>query len=347
MHILVTGISGRIGANLAKELTAAGHSVRGLVWARDLRSDKLAGLPLELVEGTLTEPADVAKAVDGVDAIFHLGAAFQGGGPFTNAEYFEINVRGTFNMLEAAKGLGDKLTHFVFASSDALYDKYPAQGVDQPIREDDFPLAPAGHYALTKLLGEDLCTGYMRFEKMPITVCRFAMTWAGDEILDFGQFYLAHWRKAYANAATPAANAVREQLAAVVEEFGERCLVAAYDGQGRSFKKHVADVRDIVGGLTAVLGKPTAKGEVFQLAAPTPFTWDAAVPYLAGKLDLPYVSMNLAGTTPTYYEFDLSKLKRLTGYEPRYDWVQMIDEAVAIRAGEAMRIIPTHLQRQA
>lgn len=342
MHILVTGISGRIGANLAKQLIEAGHSVRGLVWARDLRSDKLAGLPVELVEGTLTEPADVAKAVAGVDAIYHLGAAFQGGGPFTNAEYFEINVRGTFNMLEAAKGLGDRLQHFVFASSDALYDKYLPQGVAAPIREDDFPLAPGGHYALTKLLGEDLCKGYRDIEKLPITVCRFAMTWAGEEVLDFNQFYLAHWRKVFAKATIPAAQAVRDQLEAVAADYGDRCLVAAHDANGRSFKKHVADVRDIVGGLMAVLGNPKAVGEVVQLAAPAPFTWDATVPYLAGKLDLPYVTMNLAGTTPTYYEFDLTKLMRVVGYTPQYDMVRMIEEAVAMRGGAALGVIPTH-----
>ena len=48
MHVLITGISGRIGANLAKALLDAGHTVRGLVWENDRRSEKLAGLPVEL-----------------------------------------------------------------------------------------------------------------------------------------------------------------------------------------------------------------------------------------------------------------------------------------------------------
>ena len=84
MKILITGISGRIGANLAKALIYEGHEIRGLVWERDLRLEKLAGLPIELVEGSLVNPADVNKAVTGVEAICHLGAAFQGGGPFSN-----------------------------------------------------------------------------------------------------------------------------------------------------------------------------------------------------------------------------------------------------------------------
>ena len=51
MHILVTGISGRIGANLAKSLLEAGHTVRGLVWERDRRLEKFATMDVELLEG--------------------------------------------------------------------------------------------------------------------------------------------------------------------------------------------------------------------------------------------------------------------------------------------------------
>ena len=109
MRILITGITGRIGANLAKQLVERGHQLRGLVWPRDPRVENLKQMQVELVEGSLTEPAAVERAVEGIEAVYHLGAAFQGGGPFTDEEFFEINVRGTFNMLEAmrrVKGVG-------------------------------------------------------------------------------------------------------------------------------------------------------------------------------------------------------------------------------------------------
>ncbi|MFM7197614.1 MAG: NmrA family NAD(P)-binding protein, partial [Chloroflexota bacterium] len=66
MRVLVTGVTGRIGANVAAALVAAGHEVRGLVWARDARTEKLAGLGLDLVEGTLTDRVAIDRAVDGV-----------------------------------------------------------------------------------------------------------------------------------------------------------------------------------------------------------------------------------------------------------------------------------------
>lgn len=93
MKILITGISGRIGANLAKTLAEAGHSVRGQVWANDKRLDKLQMLKVELIEGDLVNPDDVAKAAQDVEVICHLGAAFQGGGPFTNEQYFDSTLR--------------------------------------------------------------------------------------------------------------------------------------------------------------------------------------------------------------------------------------------------------------
>lgn len=341
MKILVTGISGRIGANLAKALIDEGHEVRGLVWEKDSRLKKFEGLPVELVEGSLVNSADVNRAVAGVEAICHLGAAFQGGGPFSNEDYFEINARGTFNMLEAARENGSNLKHFFFASTDATYEKYRPGGLSCPIREDEMPQHPGGWYALSKVLGEEMCRSYYRSYQLPITIFRFAFVAAGDEILNFAQFRLDHWQAAYAGRTTGAAAETRQHLLGF-GSGGERLLIAR-DENGRSYKKHIADVRDIVLGFLAALGKPEAIGEAFQLAGPKAFTWEETVPYLAEKLGVDYVDVQLAEHTPTYYEFDLSKGARLIGYEPEFDIFKMIDSAVEFRRGIASDIIPTQV----
>ena len=341
MKVLITGISGRIGANLAKVLIDEGHEVRGLVWEKDSRLEKFEGLPVELVEGSLVNPADVNRAVTGVEAICHLGAAFQGGGPFSNEDYFEINARGTFNMLEAARENVDNLEHFFFASTDATYEKYPPGGLSEPIREDEMSQKPGGWYALSKVLGEEMCRGYYRSHQLPISIFRFAFVAAGDEILNFSQFRLDNWQNAYANRSTGAAAETRQQLLGV-GEAGERLLIAR-DENGRSYKKHIADVRDIVLGFLAAIGKRGAIGETFQLAGPKPFTWEETVPYLAEKLGVEYVDVRLAENTPTYYEFDLTKGARLIGYQPQFDIFKMIDSAVEFRQGTASDVIPTEI----
>ena len=329
MKVLVTGITGRIGANLAAALVAQDHTVRGLVWARDARVEKLEGLGVELQYGSLTEPDDVRRAVDGMEAIYHLGGAFQGGGPFSTDEYFEINVRGTYLMLEACRALGDRLEHLLFASTDALYDKYVPGGMTEPIDPDKTPRRPRGWYALSKSLGEELCAGYVRTYRLPVTVLRFALVVGAGEIADFHQFYLSRLKE------------TQRDLAPLWEvSGGDERLVVVRDERGRPWRKHIADVRDIVGACVASLGNDATHGETFQLAGPAPFTWDEAVPYLAERLGIPYVDGTSRGT-PTYYEYDLSKLRRVLGYEPRYGIKRMIDDAVAFKRGAAIGVLPT------
>jgi UDP-glucose 4-epimerase len=325
VRILITGITGRIGANLAAALVRQGHAVRGLVWPRDRRVEKLRELPLELREGSLTEPHDVQAAVDGMDAIYHLGAAFQGGGPFTTQDYFEINVRGTFNVLEAARARTD-LRQLVFASTDAVYDKYVPGGMAEPIREDVAPRRPRGWYALSKSVGEELCNGYHRTYRLPATVLRFPNVLGAGEVLGFRQFVLSALRTA------------QPDLAPLWQ--GEERLVVLRDANGRPYKKHVADVRDVVHGCVSALGKEAAIGQTFQLGAPGPFTWDEAIPYLSEKTGVPFVDAT-STATPTYYEYDLSKARERIGFAPQYDIRRMIDDALAFRRGEDIGVLPT------
>ncbi len=324
MRILITGVTGRIGANLAAALVEQEHEVRGFVWPGDPRVEKLASLSLDLRTGSLRDADDVRDAMRGVQVVYHLGAAFQGGGPFSDDDYFETNVRGTFNALQAAREQDD-LRRFVFAGTDALYDKYVPGGLAEPIREDDAVRQPGGWYALSKAMGEDMCVSYHGAYGLPAVVLRFSMVLGAGEILDWPQFRLSALKG-------------RPELAPMWD--GEERLVVLRDENGRAHKKHIADVRDIVHGCLCAMGAPNAVGEVIQLGAPSAFTWDEAVPYLSEKTGIPYIEANVSGT-PTYYEYDLSKARRLLGFRPQYDARRMIDDAIAFRAGDDIGVLPT------
>jgi len=153
------------------------------------------------------------------------------------------------------------------------------------------------------------------------------MTLGGTEILNWPQFYASHYVKAYTNKTSAAAQAVYAQLQAAIAD-NPKTLIIARDENGRAYKKHIAYADDIVAGFPAALGKSQAVGGTFQLAAPTPFTWDVAVPYLAEKLDLPTIDLRLADATPTFYEFDISASRETLGYAPQYDIKRMIDAAL-------------------
>lgn len=102
----------------------------------------------------------------------------------------------------------------------------------------------------------------------------------------------------------------------------------------------IIDVRDQVQGCVSALEKPQSFGQRIQLAAPSPFSFGEAVPYLSERIGIPAVSATVSGP-PVNFAFDLGKAKGLIGFVPRYDVFQMIDDAVAFREGRELDVIPT------
>src|SRR5438874_12861590 len=96
-RVLVTGASGFIGTALAPRLAAAGHTPRLL-----FRRRPAAAPPGDVVEGDLAEPATLAAAVAGSDAVVHLGAATSRG-PLDPAVAYRGNVGRPRPVIAAAR----------------------------------------------------------------------------------------------------------------------------------------------------------------------------------------------------------------------------------------------------
>jgi len=340
VNILVTGITGRVGANMARHFLDHGHAVRGLVWPGDRQSEKLAQIGAEIVEGDLASSADVVAAAADQQVILHLGAAFQAGGPFTPEQYFDTNIKGTFNILQAALGLGDKLEHVIVTSTDATMSKYPEDGLADPIGIDSLPLDSTAWYGYSKVLTENLVDRYVRDGRMPATVIRFANVWGAGEILTFAQFHLKTFIDQLEARSDTESIAVLKEMHAAYQ--AEPHLIVACDRNGRPWKKHNLEVRDIVHAYELAVGNENTFGKVYQIASQKPFTWDAIVPYIAGKLDVPYTRFNLP-MTPTFYEFDLSPASNDFGYAPQNTIEEMVDEAIRFSQEGGGAIIPTTL----
>jgi dihydroflavonol-4-reductase len=106
MLCLVTGATGFVGSAVARKLIAAGHGVRVLARAGGDRRN-LADLPVEIVEGSLAEPATLPAVVDGVEGLFHVAADYRLWVPDETAMY-RTNVAGTVALMEAAQAAGVK-----------------------------------------------------------------------------------------------------------------------------------------------------------------------------------------------------------------------------------------------
>lgn len=344
MKILVTGSNGRIGANLVRRLLRQGHQVRGFVFPGDAsRARKLDGLAnVELVTGDLRDYAAVERAVRGVDAVYHIAAAFAS--PHDNIEYLQINGLGTLHLLEAIRAHAPDLQRLVYACTEAVYWRTEDDGrlFERPIGEHEVSHSKLMPYYLTKWIGEELCMNYHCQYGVPSVTCRFATVLEPSELLD-DEGIPRHWSVAEArarlqalSAPPPAAREALRRLDAAWQE-GKRLLLSRCP-DGRTYKQEWADVRDIAKGLALALDAEAAVGEAFTLGGLLT-VWEELVPALAERLGAGYAEVRMP--SPNYFEFDHTKVRELLGYTPDHDFGSTLDAALAIRAGRATDVVPT------
>jgi nucleoside-diphosphate-sugar epimerase len=163
-RVVVTGVAGFIGSNLAERLLAAGWSVTGI--------DNLAyGVIEQIPAGVDFHKADIRhagleKLLRGADALFHLAAKnCISDCELAPVETYDINVTGSVNVFEAARAVG--LRRIVYAESSALYEG--SSVIPTPESEEH----PRSHYALSKLAFRVSADGYARNHGMQLTALRY------------------------------------------------------------------------------------------------------------------------------------------------------------------------------
>ncbi len=166
-RVLVTGVAGFIGSHLAHRLVADGVEVVGLDDLSDGSLENLRGAPeVRLVEADLCDEDAVAGAARGCTAIYHQGAkrsvprSMEHPGITT-----DVNVRGTLNVLLAARDAGAVV---VAASSSSVY----GDQTEFPLRESMTP-APRSPYAASKLALEVYCAGIGLSYGVPTVALRY------------------------------------------------------------------------------------------------------------------------------------------------------------------------------
>ena len=165
MRVAITGAAGLIGTKLAAGLCGR-HELRLL----DVVQPRADVPGTESLVADVRRPADLQRAFIGADAIIHLAIAGGHEGDYEDDEFnqqrFDVNVRGTFNVLQAARRAG--VRRVVFTSSLMVVWGYaPPQWV-----ESDAAPRPVGSYALTKHLGEVMCAHAAREHQLSIVALR-------------------------------------------------------------------------------------------------------------------------------------------------------------------------------
>ncbi len=295
---LITGGSGFLGTGLARRLTACGGmSVRIF----DLRGGRDLPAGAEFFRGDIREPEDVGKAVEGASTVFHLASLL----PCARAGkgFYEVNVEGTRNLMEACLRQGVK--RVVYVSSSCVY----GLPVALPLREDS-PVNPVGDYGRSKLLGEEVCRGYISSGmRVSIIRPRFIVGSGRLGILEVIFGWVRENRKVY----TIGRGNNRFQMVGI-EDLIDACLLVAGSGKNDVYNigaDGVPTVRELLAGL---IRHARSSSALVPLNA-------TAVKLGMRILD----ALNLVAFSREQYLFadkeyilDTSKAKEELGWKPKY-----------------------------
>lgn len=227
MKVLVTGGSGFIGSHVVDKLRDKGIDVRvydGVISA--YRKD------IEFYQGSILDMPTLVLALEGIDAIFHLAAIADVKDVYNDPYYAEsINVRGTINVLEAARR--SKAKRVIYGSTTWVYSETEQNKVDETS-----PLhAPTHFYTATKLAAEYYCQSYSKLYGLETTILRYGIPY-GPRARD-GAVVPIFVKKAFS---------------------GEPISIA---GDGSQFRKFVY-VEDLAQGNVLAL-KETAANKIYNL----------------------------------------------------------------------------------
>ena len=171
--ILVTGSDGFIGSHLVEELVKKGYEVKAFVYYNSFNTwgwlDTLPGeimSHVEIFQGDIRDPHGVKTAMEGCDAVFHLAALIAIPFSYHSPDaYVDTNIKGTLNVLQAARELGNIRT--LVTSTSEVYGTAQYVPIDEK-----HPYQGQSPYSATKIGADRLAESFYRSFDLPVTIVR-------------------------------------------------------------------------------------------------------------------------------------------------------------------------------
>ncbi len=304
-NYLVTGGAGFIGSHIVTALAARGDRVRvldNLSTGHLQNLDHVSGA-IDFREGDLVRRADVERAVDGVEVVFHEAAlASVPRSVATPLDTNEACVTGTVNLLDAARAAG--VRRVVYAGSSSVYGDRTGAAAK---RESDLP-DPVSPYAAAKAAGELYCQAFTATYGLETVTVR------------------------YFNVFGPRQDP-QSQYAAVIPKFitamlaGERPVIFGDGRQSRDFTY----VENIVAGNLLAADAPAAVGRTINVACGQQYNLIELVAALNRALGTscePVFDPPRTGDVRDSLA-DISLARELLAYEPRIDFDEGLRRTIA------------------
>jgi dTDP-L-rhamnose 4-epimerase len=345
MKILVTGGAGFIGSHLVDALLAEGHAVRVLDSLEPQVHGEAATWPAylsaqaERQRGDVRDPGALARALDGVEVVFHQAAAVGvAQSMYEIARYVEQNSLGAARLLEAIVARRDRIQRLVVASSMSIYgegayvdadgqpaaprlrpdaqlearDWEPRDARGRPLRPiptaESKPLQPTSVYAVSKRDHEELFLSVGSAYRIPTVALRYFNVYGSRQALS----------NPYTGVAAIFSSRLLNGNAPLVTEDGE---------QSRDF----VHVSDVVRANLLALRCPADGGRVFNVGTGQPVTIRGVAELLAKRLGAaiqPEVSGRFRAGDIRHCFADASLAQRDLGFAARVRLEQGVDEVI-------------------
>ncbi|MBN2088576.1 NAD-dependent epimerase/dehydratase family protein [candidate division KSB1 bacterium] len=306
--VLVTGATGFTGGHLAEELVNRGYAVRALALPNQ-NIEKLEKLGVEIIVGDLLKKETLIPAVEGVDTVYHIAAVYREQN-VPHQLFFDVNVGGTKNLLEASRDAG--VRRFVHCSTVGVQGE-----IKNPPADETAPYGPGDYYQQSKVEGEKLALQFFKENKIEGVVFRPVGIYGPGDTRFLKIFK-------FVNSGT------------------FRMI-----GRG-NILYHLTFVKDLCNGIILCGEKPEAVGQVFTLGGNEYVPLTEYIKILAGALNVPVPKKKMPlwpvwiasvicealcyplRISPPLYRrrldfftkdraFNISKAKRLLGYNPKVD----------------------------
>ena len=171
--VLVTGADGFIGSHLVEALLAKGCDVRAFVYYNSFNSwGWLDTFPADLLKsldvfaGDIRDPNGVLEAMQGCDVVFHLAALIAIPFSYHSPDsYVDTNIKGTLNVLQAAKRLGTE--RIMITSTSEVYGTAQYAPIDEK-----HPFQGQSPYSATKIGADRLAESFFRSFGTPVVIVR-------------------------------------------------------------------------------------------------------------------------------------------------------------------------------
>jgi len=307
--VLVTGADGFIGSHLTENLLIEGYEVKAFTmynpfntwgWLDTLPKEELR--EIEIFSGDIRDPNGVYKALKGMDGVFHLAALI--GIPFSYYSpdsYVDTNIKGTLNVLQAAKTL--ETGRVLVTSTSEVYGTAQYVPIDEK-----HPFQGQSPYSATKIGADRLAESFYRSFNLPVSIVRPFNTYGPRQS---------------ARAVIPT---IIMQLLSGKEEIKLGDLTPT-----RDFNY----VEDTVAGFIAIAETDNTIGEEINIASQQEISIGSLADEIIGQINpKAKVVCDKQRLRPEKSEVNRllgsnEKIRKLTDWKPRYTFQQGISETIS------------------